>query len=173
MTLKRTSSILKKKDSKLGMSKSSSALTLVGSETSEDGYVETTRPQNNVKFDSIQVRNYSVTLGDNPSCAYGPPLTLDWEYDERDPISVDQYEGAKKNPPRKVHQMHLLSRKRQQILKEAAGITDDEMEMVMDEMRKIQKDRNMTKVSLPFAKLQEASESIGRKWNRLQKNGRA
>lgn len=51
-------------------------------------------------------------------------------------------------------------------LKISAGITDDEMVAVMDEMRKIQKERNKTKRTLPFLKLQDAAESVGRKWQR-------
>uniref|UniRef100_A0A7S2EIZ4 Uncharacterized protein n=1 Tax=Ditylum brightwellii TaxID=49249 RepID=A0A7S2EIZ4_9STRA len=33
-----------------------------------------------VTFGQVEVREYGLTLGDNPSCSNGPPLTLDWSY---------------------------------------------------------------------------------------------
>ena len=119
-----------------------------------------------VKFNSIQIRNYDITLGDNPSCNYGPPVTLDWNYDEMEPISVDAYEEGRGRPPRKMHQLHMLSRQRANLLKITAGVTDDEITAAMDEMRKIQKERNMTKMGSPLLKLQEVAESAGRKFQR-------
>mmetsp|Transcript_20201 Transcript_20201/g.22896 ORF Transcript_20201/g.22896 Transcript_20201/m.22896 type:complete len:177 (+) Transcript_20201:321-851(+) len=118
-----------------------------------------------VKFASIQIRDYSITLGDNPSCSYGPPISLDWEYDENEAISLDQYETMRPSR-RKMYQMHILSRHRADLLRYVAGTTDDEMQVVMHEMQTIQKMRGKTKASLPFSKLEEAAESASRKWNR-------
>jgi hypothetical protein len=168
MTIPRTRSILKKDDSDLELS-TSSKTTALSSDSSEDG--ERERPFNpiHVKFDSIQVRDYDITLGDNPSCSFGPPLSLDWDYDENEPVCIDKYEEGR-HPRRKMYQMHMLSRQRANLLKREAGTTDDEMEKIMDEMRKIQKGRNMTKAGLPFSKIHEAAESATRKWNRRKES---
>ena len=121
-----------------------------------------------VKFNSIQIRNYDITLGDNPSCKYGPPIALDWSYIEMEPISIDSYEEKRRNPPRKKRQMLMQSRNRANLLKISAGVTDDELASVMDELRKIQKQRNMTRMTLPLMKLQDAAESASRKWQRFR-----
>ena len=46
----------------------------------------------NVSFSRIYVREYEVTLGDNPSASSGPPLSLGWRYDPRE--SVISLEGG-------------------------------------------------------------------------------
>mmetsp|Transcript_21681 Transcript_21681/g.25037 ORF Transcript_21681/g.25037 Transcript_21681/m.25037 type:complete len:182 (+) Transcript_21681:172-717(+) len=119
-----------------------------------------------VKFVSIQIRDYSITLGDNPSCSsYGPPISLDWEYIENEAVSLDRYEKMRPSR-RKMYQMHILSRHRADLLRYVAGTTDDEMQVVMREMREIQKMRSKTKASLLFSKVEEAAESAAHKWNR-------
>ena len=36
--------------------------------------------QQNVRFnDQVRVRNYAVTVGDNPACTIGTPVALDWK----------------------------------------------------------------------------------------------
>ena len=45
-----------------------------------------------VNWGSIRVRDYGRILGENPCCSYGPPLTLDWDYEEYEPLDVDTYE---------------------------------------------------------------------------------
>ena len=168
MTTTPFKSILKKDDALLEFSTSSKSTAASSScDSSFDG-----EPEFNpihVKFASIQVRDYEVTLGDNPSCSYGPPISLDWDYEEKEPICIDQYEETR-DPRRKMYQMHMLSRQRSNLLKVTNGTTDDEMEMVMEEMRKIQKERNMTKIGLPFSKVEEAAESVSRKWSRRTKS---
>mmetsp|Transcript_23536 Transcript_23536/g.28931 ORF Transcript_23536/g.28931 Transcript_23536/m.28931 type:complete len:180 (+) Transcript_23536:98-637(+) len=118
-----------------------------------------------VKFASIQIRDYSITLGDNPSCSYGPPISLDWEYIENEAVSLDRYEKMRPSR-RKMYQMHMLNRQRADLLRSVAGTTDDEMQVVMREMREIQKMRSKTKASLLFSKVEEAAESAAHKWNR-------
>ena len=45
-----------------------------------------------IQFGHVLIRTHSQALGDNPSVSRGPPLTLDWPYNEADPIAVDEYE---------------------------------------------------------------------------------
>lgn len=160
-----TKSILKRTDDREWSTSSGKSAMSTDCSDSEDSTMSTTSANANVKFSLIEIRDYDVTLGDNPSCVYGPPISLDWEYEVRDPICINAYEEARP-VRRKMHQMHMLSRHRAILLKTKAGVTDDEIEMVMEEMKQIRKGRKMTKMSLPFAKLQEAAESAQRKWSR-------
>mmetsp|Transcript_52327 Transcript_52327/g.61091 ORF Transcript_52327/g.61091 Transcript_52327/m.61091 type:complete len:192 (+) Transcript_52327:106-681(+) len=46
-----------------------------------------------VSFSTVQVRHYDVTLGDHPDCTDGPPISLDWTYDESIPVELNSYES--------------------------------------------------------------------------------
>lgn len=47
-----------------------------------------------VSFGSVQTREYSRTVGDNPACRNGPPLALGWEYFDNtcEEISIDAHQ---------------------------------------------------------------------------------
>lgn len=45
-----------------------------------------------ISFESVTLREYSMIMGDNPSCDDGLPLTIGWDYIEYKPLSVDDYE---------------------------------------------------------------------------------
>ncbi len=46
-----------------------------------------------IKFATVTVRNYSMTLGDHPGCKFGPPVSIGWDYIEAPPLPVDEYES--------------------------------------------------------------------------------
>lgn len=49
-------------------------------------------------FSTLEIREYYITLGDNPGGCEGPPLTLDWEYNEDRTkiLELDDYETKRK-----------------------------------------------------------------------------
>lgn len=63
---------------------------------SERNFCKDTLPKSSlaktVVFDHVEIRFYDQTIGDNPSTSSGPPITLDWRYDEEDIIKIDDYE---------------------------------------------------------------------------------
>ena len=117
-----------------------------------------------VKFQNIEIRNYDMTIGDNPACSYGPPVSLDWKYAEASAMPLEEYEESR-GARRKSYQMHLNVTHRKKIL-EGWDITEDEMNYVAKEVKDVRKGRERTKMMLPFWKLEDAAESTKRKINR-------
>ncbi len=52
-------------------------------------------PAKEVCFASVQVREYPMILGDNPSCTSGPPLTLDWDHNAELSCTIDEWESGR------------------------------------------------------------------------------
>jgi len=123
------------------------------------------RTSSTVSFQSVNVREYERTLGDNPSCSYGPPVTLDWEYSNEQSLSLDDYEkyrGMRRNKCT----MRLPARTRETMLKINMGFSDEEVKAVERSIKKVQKSRSMTDVFSPFWRVEHMCGSAKRKVSR-------
>jgi len=120
-----------------------------------------------VRFSSVKIREYDMILGDNPSSQCGPPVTIDWDYNEISSLSLDQYEDNRV-PRRTYRQMFINGRYRAHILSYSAGHTEDEILKSENDCKKIQKQRDNTRRMLPFSKVEEVTQSAGRKLRRLK-----
>lgn len=62
-------------------------------------------PRRTVSFKNVEVREYSITVGDHPLCYDGLPLTLDWEHSEtveiRD-VSTSRERSGNYRAPRRL-----------------------------------------------------------------------
>jgi len=52
-------------------------------------------------FSTLEIREYTITLGDNPGGCQGPPITLDWDYNKNHTkvLALEDYENRR--PPRR------------------------------------------------------------------------
>lgn len=48
-----------------------------------------------VRFGDVSIRMYPPILGDNPGGVYGPPLSIDWEHQSENWMTVDQFENTR------------------------------------------------------------------------------
>mmetsp|Transcript_5653 Transcript_5653/g.6939 ORF Transcript_5653/g.6939 Transcript_5653/m.6939 type:complete len:178 (+) Transcript_5653:66-599(+) len=97
-----------------------------------------------VQFDKVEIREYSITLGDNPSCSSGPPISLGWNYsDEEQSIPLEQYEQYRDGTRRVYHEMKVPSSLRHHILKEW-NIPTREIITAQCECQVVQQQRNRT-----------------------------
>merc|ERR1712038_876789 len=153
-------------------------------------------PHHNVSFQTVQIRTYNITIGDNPSCIRGPALALTWDYQECAPIPVDLFEIYRSSPPpsqnqqqnqqqnhesqdsnyyynpRRLHrsQFHMKSKERIYILL-SIGITEEEIIQVEEEMNVIRKERFMAMEQAKIERrkkkmLQKKKEMMKRMWKR-------
>lgn len=123
----------------------------------------------NVSFSNISMRNYPLTLGDNPSVSYGPPTTLDWGFEEAGDLSLDDYENNRA-PRRRPREMLLNYYQRKAIL-EKNGCSEEEIKQAKRQVERAKRQRNTTKSMIQFMKAEDVVQSVGRKAKRaLQKS---
>jgi len=125
------------------------------------------QPRRSLGFASVEIREYSRTVGDNPSCSSGPPVSISWEYNVVGEISLDDYEDTR--PPRRSHFEMVLPRKvRQDMLKREWDISQKEIAEAVRRNVKVKNQRKATVNNLDKAtKMEEIMESAGRKFGRM------
>lgn len=119
-----------------------------------------------VNFGEMRIRNYSQTIGDNPSVSFGTPIALDWEYEEIVPtIMIEDYEAVrcKRRSPR---QMMLNYYHRRNILQHAYGYSEQQLDLAEKCTNKFKRQRNLTKLWLPCFVVEDMVTSAVRKTKR-------
>jgi|EP00521_Asterionellopsis_glacialis_P009696 hypothetical protein len=128
-----------------------------------------TKPKQSVSFDRITVREYSMTLGDNPSCSYGPPVQLDWDYDENDSRDVDEFEDARsKERCGNLRFLCINYWDRCKII-QAAGHGERDIKNAERKVNRTRRQRDTTRFFLPVMKVEHVVKSAGRKIKRVVK----
>mmetsp|Transcript_581 Transcript_581/g.1485 ORF Transcript_581/g.1485 Transcript_581/m.1485 type:complete len:270 (+) Transcript_581:593-1402(+) len=120
-----------------------------------------------LQFGNVQIREYARTVGDNPSCSSGPPVSISWEYNEVGEIGIIDYE--KTRPPRRSHFEMVLPRKvRHDMLRREWDVQQREIAEAVRRNVKIKNQRKSTVNNLDKAtKMEEAMESASRKLKRI------
>lgn len=121
-----------------------------------------------LSFGTIEIREYDITLGDNPSCSIGPPVQIGWEYTTIGSIDVEQFENTR-DQRRNMRQMLMNYYHRRNILMASGGYTEEELNKAEKEMNKIKAKRALTRAFLPMWKIEDAAESAQRKLKRVVK----
>ena len=105
------------------------------------------RHRRNVTFTTLTVHHHPHTLCDNPAVSDGGvPLGLAWTSTATHIHDVDDYEYDRQmagNERRSVQQLRMNGDKRRMLLKKV-GHTDEEMEEMVEEVRRVQTNRAKT-----------------------------
>lgn len=101
-----------------------------------------TTTRSGVKFDKVIIRNYNLTIADNPSCTSGVPIGLSWEYDPQ-PIemSVEAYESCRDGRRRRRNQMQMPGQLRFDLLRNEFDVSIREILRVQEEVERAQRIR--------------------------------
>jgi len=85
-----------------------------------DGDGSSCRKRNSrVMFSSVEIREYSRIMGDNPSCSSGAPISLDWDHNHSFSLELDVYEGKKSR--RSFDELRIPRKTRHDILLDECG----------------------------------------------------
>ena len=86
-----------------------------------------------VQFANIEVRSYSITIGDHPCCTIGCPITLDWEYKTEDTVSIQEYEtlkygnGNDATLNKKMNEFRISPEERVELLLQSSSLSELEI----------------------------------------------
>lgn len=115
----------------------------------------------NVKFATLEIREFPTALGDNPGGLVGPPITLDWKHDEERTVvvSLEEYE-SKREPRREEVELWIPECLRRWKLLDR-GVSMRKMQKAAKKAEKTRKERKITIAS--FKKSPEAGYFSGLK----------
>ncbi|KAG7337430.1 hypothetical protein IV203_034510 [Nitzschia inconspicua] len=86
-----------------------------------------------VRFSTVEVREYPITIGDNLSVADGVPHTIEWDYlpDETRKMNVNQYERKRPIQQRRQGESLILdSQTRERRLRSVGYTTQDFLDAI-------------------------------------------
>ena len=97
-----------------------------------------------VAWSKIECHCHGITLGDNPSVSYGPPVALGSELLDSQVLEIDEYEEHR--PVRRQKSCLLLPRMTRDAWLKEAGFSRSDFRRVEDEIRVIKKYRKANSV---------------------------
>ena len=115
----------------------------------------------NVSFGSMKIREYNVEISDHPSCSYGPPIQLSWDYKEKEDETLDSYEEKRSKRKRRTgHELVLSFYERHFMLIKTAGYSKSEIRETMKEVERVKRERQITDMFLPTMQIDEQMENV-------------
>ena len=125
-----------------------------------------------VRFSMVEVREYPITVGVNPSCEFGPALELGWKYDNTKLYDVDMFEDDRTALPRRTEEELVLSSYQREDMLLESGFTMRQIWNKTHEKDAYRRGAEKSKRKNGFAKLKIAFNSIGaeRKRRKATKN---
>jgi len=115
-----------------------------------------------INFKNIEIREYARTVGDNPSCSSGPPISISWEYLPSKVLPLEVYEETR--PQRRSNIEMILPRDlRQRILRKEWDVTQTQIAAAVRNNIKVKNQRRTTVQNLgKSTKMEEAMENASK-----------
>jgi hypothetical protein len=122
-------------------------------ETADDS---SSNPTHGVRFSTITIREYPMSMGDNPSVSSGIPVTIDWKHERETVCDVSEYEEGR-HQRRAKFELLLPESLRLNIVRER-GFSRGEIQEQRKEVNVCRGRRRRTVETLQLYKLQESLE---------------
>jgi len=124
---------------------------------SSSGFVEGAMKKR-ISFGTINIREHTQTIGDNPSCSDGIPIQLDWDHEDLDELKLEEYETHKCRSRRR-DEFHLNKFQRGNLLK-LNGYSTNEINNSKREVSKVRNQRKHTKFLAMIPNLVTVEDAI-------------
>ena len=146
--------------------------TSITSDVSEEASQQSMK--RNVSFSNLEIRSYSVTLGNHPTLN-GPPISLDWKYDPQatQVHDVEEYEQHRSvtpanptpsNPRRSKNELFIQPFDRQYLLMRDAGFSRVQIKNATEEAQRAAKERQKSAKSRRRLSLDDMLEKASDKY---------
>jgi hypothetical protein len=143
------------------------------SDTERGTFSMTTADSNSkkaVSFGLIHVREYDCVVGDNPTVRDGPPISIGWEFVQKQGVPMDDYEMIKQKRQR-TSDFRMGSYTRKRLLRHEFGVSLEDIRAAERIARTIQIQRCQTaQQGKAGAAIEYAMESARRKMHRIFSN---
>ena len=133
---------------------------------------ELCKAKGSVSFSSIQIREYDQTIGDHPNVSFGPPISLDWNYQVLDAITLDDYEDNR-GRRRSFPQLMMNHYTRKNVLMHNFGYSEDDLKKAQKDVERAKLQRAVTQYFLPYSRVEDIVTSGVRKAKRVVKGKRS
>ena len=80
-----------------------------------------------VRFSTVEVREYAVTVGDHPCASDSCPLTLDWQYAKKSKRDINSFENSRYFM-RRSYPQRLSPHERRRRIRETSRISKEELD---------------------------------------------
>jgi hypothetical protein len=114
-----------------------------------------------IRFTTVTIREYPVTIGDNPTSRSGPPLTIEWKYDAEQTLDLVDYEDQLPGPRRVGPEMLVPPSIRVDRLRQA-GMSRAEIVKFSRPVNIARRQRQRTYETLHMQPLQACGEKVAR-----------
>lgn len=128
--------------------------------------------ERNVDFGNVEIRLYQRSISDNPSVTDGPPIGIDWVYDEETTFTVNEFEDERDCNRRSQKHLAIPRTIRQSLLVEA-GFSQKEIANAVRMALKVKHQRRQTINNLKATAMEESMENVTRKMKKAFSFGRA
>ena len=111
-----------------------------------------------LRFADVEIREYEVTVSDNPGVKSGVALELGWRYNVLEPIQIDEFEGKRSTERSQefMKEKKLSKFERERLLKKF-GVTQKDMDVAAKQAAII---RNQRKKSIRLRRHDKLHEKI-------------
>lgn len=115
-----------------------------------------------VNFNTIEIQEYPIIAGDNPSVSTGVPLTIDWTPLGKNAYDFEEYEQAVEGVRRTCRaEIRIPASRRMEVLRQL-GVSRGEIQEAVKEVNLARKQRQRTNELLGLAPAQFAIERFSR-----------
>lgn len=123
-----------------------------------------------LRFDKVSVQTYSIEISDNPACSFGTPVQIAWQPDSLSEHELDAFEIERLPQRRRSPRQLVLNYYRRHQMLHEAGYDDETIQSYGNQVSRIQRQRNVTRLLLPISMFQElkisASRKVSSSWKR-------